>query len=92
MSNESDQRKNVAEKVKELSTEKRRKLQHNLLVNWNAGFITARECIERIVDFETMIYIDTNYLKDKANKQEAFNHRLDGTPWHKPDFSPDEGK
>ena len=51
--------------------EKRRELQHQVLKDWDKGSLTARECIERILDLEKIIVLDKNILQGEEHGNEV---------------------
>ena len=53
------------EKILENAIERRRQLQTNTLYEWDKGKLTHRQCIEKILDLEKLISIDTSILRDK---------------------------
>ena len=57
-------------KVLDSAIEVRRKMQYEALLQWDRGSVSPRQCIEKILELEKIIYIDPKLLRD--NKPEGY--------------------
>lgn len=64
-----DDRAKTKKKILDSAIEKRRDLQSNILFEWDKGKLTHRQCIERILDLEKIISIDTSILRNKEEDE-----------------------
>jgi len=53
-----DNKTEIKKTILTKALQERRKMQHQALLNWDKGLITARKCIEDIIDLEKIIKID----------------------------------
>ena len=66
MSKDDDKKKKIKKTlVLNRAVELRRSMQLEALLQWDRGFSTSRECIEKVVELEKIIPIDPMLLKDK---------------------------
>ena len=56
--------------LRKASTEERRKRQFLILKAWDAGRLTALECIEKILEVESIIYLGDNIRVAKGRKND----------------------
>jgi hypothetical protein len=58
------------ELIRERSIKVRRKLQYQVLKQWDQGKITGLDCINKIVDFEKLIYLNKDIITGSVNPEE----------------------
>ena len=63
--NDDPNHKKKVKQMQKLSLEARRERQYSILKDWDQSKMTGRQCIERIVDLEKIIYIDSHELRKK---------------------------
>ena len=68
MSDGNDKNKELAKKLVSINLEDRRQIQYMTLKEWDAGYLTGLEAIEKIVSLEKIIHIDIQTLKRARSK------------------------
>ena len=63
MSDGNDKNKELAKKLVSINLEDRRQLQYMTLKEWDAGYLTGVEAIEKITSLEKIIDIDIETLR-----------------------------
>ena len=63
-----------------LSLEARRERQYSVLKDWDQSKMTGRQCIERIVDLEKIIYIDNHELRKNNGPVQVPQDGKDSNP------------
>ena len=62
-----DTSKKITTAVSNRALDIRRKMQYEALLQWDRGYYSARECIEKIIELEKLIYIDPQLLRSLKN-------------------------
>ena len=69
MSDDKNKNKELAKKLVDINHEDRRTLQYMTMKEWDLGYLTGTEAIERILDLERIIHVDLDVLRRAKSGQ-----------------------